>query len=200
MTQQAPGTFLIEPWWRNSTGRLTVDPVRGIHVDQLKIEYIPISQLMCQSTAWYEPDWRQIRCLAVAILSVGWTAPIVVNTHNEVIAGRARVDAAIALGLADVPAVRIKTPDYLAAAYMRVCDKLLAQSESGWKCDAYEEAQRHWQQAFVQFDMMNQGQPQGDVGVLVHVLDAPHWVGLKQRTSTGALEIPADAVRPSRTD
>lgn len=43
--------------------------------------------------------------------TVGFVNPIVTDSDNTVLAGHLRLDAAIALGLAEVPVIRVKTRD-----------------------------------------------------------------------------------------
>lgn len=56
-------------------------------------------------------DRRQRRQMEHVLRTVGFVNPIVTDSDNTVLAGHLRLDAAIALGLAEVPVIRVKTRD-----------------------------------------------------------------------------------------
>ena len=74
---------------------------------------------------------RQIRRIADSIRTFGFTNPILVDEHGQVMAGHARLEAAKRLGLSQVPTIRIGN---LSAAQKRaylIADNRLAEL-SGW--------------------------------------------------------------------
>ena len=77
----------------------------------------------------------QIKKIARSLEQFGWVSPILVDGHNEIIAGIARIAAARKLGLTHAPAIRI---DHLSPAEIRayrVADNRLAE-EADWDRDA----------------------------------------------------------------
>lgn len=74
---------------------------------------------------------RQIRKLANAIGKFGFLVPVLVDGHNNLLAGHARIEAARRLGLMTVPAIRV---DHLSEGELRlfrIADNKLA-TLSGW--------------------------------------------------------------------
>jgi len=59
---------------------------------------------------------RQIKQIAASITEFGFINPVLIDGADEVVAGHARVSAAIFLGMMDVPTVRV---DHLSAAQIR---------------------------------------------------------------------------------
>jgi DNA modification methylase len=74
---------------------------------------------------------RQVKQIAVSIQEFGFINPVLVDGADEIVAGHARVTAAISLGMTDVPTVRV---DHLSPAQIRayvIADNRLAEN-AGW--------------------------------------------------------------------
>ena len=77
------------------------------------------------------PD-KQIRLIQESIKKFGWTNPVILSADNTILAGHARVKAAIAAGNDTVPCIRTKlgrccravelSPDYCAVILQRFKD------------------------------------------------------------------------------
>src|SRR5258708_36481652 len=77
-------------------------------VQRLKIEYLATSNLSPMPGAPREHPKSQIRLLEKSIGAFGFNVPVLIDRHNRLIAGHARVQAARNLGLAEIPAIRVE--------------------------------------------------------------------------------------------
>lgn len=71
------------------------------------IEQLPINSIKNYDRNPRVHDDRQITKLASTIRKAGFLVPIIVDASNEVVAGHGRLAAAIALGLDEVPGIRV---------------------------------------------------------------------------------------------
>ena len=95
----------------------------------MKIEQIPINDLIPYAhNAKAHPE-QQIRSLMKTIQEFGFKVPVIVDKDNTLIAGHGRLLAAKELGLATVPAIRADdlTPEQARA--FRIADNKVAESE-----------------------------------------------------------------------
>lgn len=74
---------------------------------------------------------RQIKQIAASITEFGFISPVLIDARDEIVAGHARITAAISLGMTDVPTVRV---DHLSPTQIRayvIADNRLAEN-AGW--------------------------------------------------------------------
>ena len=74
---------------------------------------------------------RQIKQIAASITEFGFINPVLLDAADEIVAGHARVAAAVSLGMTDVPTVRV---DHLSPVQIRayvIADNRLAEN-AGW--------------------------------------------------------------------
>ena len=74
---------------------------------------------------------RQIKQIAASITEFGFISPVLIDARDEIVAGHARVTAAISLGMTDVPTVGV---DHLSPTQIRayvIADNRLAEN-AGW--------------------------------------------------------------------
>jgi len=91
------------------------------------VELLPIDKLVPYSRNARTHSRHQIRQLGASIRRYGFTAPVLIDEHNQILAGHARVQAAKLIGLAAVPTLRLSN---LSAAEKRgyiIADNRLAQ-------------------------------------------------------------------------
>jgi DNA modification methylase len=104
------------------------------HTDRASrnIEFVPIDQITpsARNARLHPPG--QIEKLVESIQRFGFTAPILLDEHGEIIAGHGRLLAARQLGLREVPCVRLShlTPEQVRA--YRILDNRLADLSGGW--------------------------------------------------------------------
>ena len=100
----------------------------------LKIEYLPREALVPYARNARTHSEQQVNQIAASMREFGFTNPVLVDEQNGLIAGHGRLQAAIKLGLAQVPAIRLEG---LTAAQKRalvIADNKLAMN-AGWDLD-----------------------------------------------------------------
>ncbi|MEQ9638128.1 MAG: DNA methyltransferase [Devosia marina] len=99
------------------------------------IEQLPINSIKNYDRNPRVHDDRQITKLASTIRKAGFLVPIIVDASNEVVAGHGRLAAAIALGLNEVPGIRVShlSPEVIKA--YRLADNRLGEL-SHWDATA----------------------------------------------------------------
>jgi DNA modification methylase len=75
---------------------------------RLKIDYLATSSLSPMPGAPREHPKSQIRLLEKSIHAFNFNVPVLIDRHNRLIAGHARVQAAKNLGLSEIPVIRIE--------------------------------------------------------------------------------------------
>jgi ParB-like chromosome segregation protein Spo0J len=101
---------------------------------ELEIEYLPIDELASYPRNARTHSQKQIRQIADSIREFGFTNPILIDNRNTILAGHGRLEAARALGLQQVPCVRL---EHMTPAQKRayvLADNKLAQN-AGWDED-----------------------------------------------------------------
>ena len=70
---------------------------------------------------------RQLGLIQRSIQQYGWTVPILVDEHDEVVAGHGRLEAATTLGLQEVPTIRLSGLTEKQITAYRIADNKLTQ-------------------------------------------------------------------------
>ncbi len=95
------------------------------------IQYLPPRDLKSwPRNARTHPD-KQVRQLARSIRRFGFTHPVLIDEHKRILAGHARVQAAIEVGLAEVPCIEIGHLSETEKRAYVIADNKLALN-SGW--------------------------------------------------------------------
>ncbi|MFZ5690033.1 MAG: site-specific DNA-methyltransferase [Pseudomonadota bacterium] len=97
----------------------------------LTIKYKDPRKLKARPTNPRTHTPRQIKQIAASIQEFGFINPVLLDGSDGIVAGHARVEAAISVGMSDVPTVRV---DYLSPAQIRayvIADNRLAE-KAGW--------------------------------------------------------------------
>lgn len=117
---------------RSSTKRVGASaPSTAIPGKHLQIVYLPIERLRALPNNARIHSKKQLKQIARSIKRFGFVNPILISNEFEIIAGHGRVEAAKALGLREVPTVRVSN---LSAAERRayvIADNRLAE-RAGW--------------------------------------------------------------------
>jgi len=96
-----------------------------------QIEQLPIKQLRFDPRNTRTHSESQVAHLMASLREFGFTNPVLIDEHSQIIAGHGRVTAAKKLGMQKVPCIRI---DYMTEAQKRayvIADNKLAE-EAGW--------------------------------------------------------------------
>lgn len=92
----------------------------------LKIEYVPVGDLKEYARNARTHDVDQVAQIAASISEFGFTNPVLIDENNELIAGHGRTQAAISIGLQEVPAIRLEGLSDAQKRALRLADNQLA--------------------------------------------------------------------------
>ncbi|MEM7291471.1 MAG: DNA methyltransferase, partial [Pseudomonadota bacterium] len=122
-----PDTFISKPTFRDET-------MNEILRD-LKIEIIPIDALKPYARNARKHSKKQIAQIADSMREFGWTLPILIDEHKNIIAGHGRVEAAKLLKVKNGPVIRIEGLSEQQIKLLRITDNKLAEN-SEWDFEA----------------------------------------------------------------
>lgn len=122
--------------WTPSDPSLEPKPRRKVRrvleglVGEVRLEHVPLADLLLDPSNPRRHSRRQIRAIVRSIKTFGWLIPILVDAHNRIIAGHGRYEAGRLLGLEGVPVIRAEhlTPEQ-AKAFMLADNRLAEGSE-----------------------------------------------------------------------
>ena len=90
----------------------------------MQVEEVRIDSISNHSKNPKQHPDKQIRLLEESIKRFGWTNPVILSADNTILAGHARVKAAIAAGNDTVPCIRTKLTGAEADAYLIADNRL----------------------------------------------------------------------------
>jgi len=90
----------------------------------VKIEEVRIDEISNHERNPKQHPDKQIRLLEESIKRFGWTNPVILSADNVILAGHARVKAAIEQGMDTVPCIRTKLSGKEADAYLLADNRL----------------------------------------------------------------------------
>ncbi len=102
-----------------------------MQIRDLKVETVFVSSLTRRRDNPRTHSPRQIRQIAESIQTFGWTNPILIDDEGGVIAGHGRLDAAMLLGMAAVPVIRLSAMTPAQRRAYVIADNKLAEN-AGW--------------------------------------------------------------------
>src|SRR4051794_40901897 len=92
---------------RNSRKQVAAVPGRAA-LSQRQVELVPLADLVPDPRNPRNHDRAQGRAIAKSIEAFGFNAPILIDRNRKIIAGHGRHEAAMYLGLAQVPIIRLE--------------------------------------------------------------------------------------------
>lgn len=104
------------------------------HIRKLDVEIVDIDSLKEYARNARTHSDKQIDQIADSIVAFGWTYPVLVDKHGNVIAGHGRLAAARRLGLKKVPVIRVEDLSEEQIRAYRLADNKLAEN-AGWDDD-----------------------------------------------------------------
>jgi ParB-like chromosome segregation protein Spo0J len=119
---------------QSANARAEVDspaPEFGMKVNGMTVQEIPISQIKPNPHNARTHSVKQVVRIANGIAVFGFTTPVLVSEHGELIAGHGRYAAAKQLGLDKVPAVVVAGLSPAKQRALAIADNKLAQN-AGW--------------------------------------------------------------------
>jgi DNA modification methylase len=87
--------------------KITAPKKRSARANDLELENLPPGSLTPDPRNARRHTNRQVHKLARIIREFGWSAPIIIDENNMILAGHARCEAAMRLGMKRVPCVRL---------------------------------------------------------------------------------------------
>jgi ParB-like chromosome segregation protein Spo0J len=102
-----------------------------MRIRDLTIEMLPTSALKPRSRNARTHSKKQLRQIEASIKTFGWTNPILIDGDRVVIAGHGRLEAAISLGIAQVPTICINDMTEAQKRVYVLADNRLAEN-AGW--------------------------------------------------------------------
>ena len=96
-----------------------------------QIEYLNVDDLKAYERNARTHSDEQIKQVAESIKEFGFTNPVLIDEHNELIAGHGRTMAAKSIGMKEVPAIRLKGLTAAQKKALRIADNQLALN-AGW--------------------------------------------------------------------
>lgn len=138
----------------------------------LSIEYVALCDLVPSKRNARTHDSRQIRQLVESIKSFGFTNPLLVDDHNELIAGHARLEAARRLKMKDVPAIRLVGLSGAKKRALMLADNKIALN-AGWDLDLLTEELADLSSMTLDFEIEATGFDVGEIDLIIEGQDAP---------------------------
>ena len=80
----------------------------GGTINEMKVEEVRIDSISNHSKNPKQHPDKQIRLLEESIKRFGWTNPVILDKDGRILAGHARVKAAIEMGQDSIPCIRTK--------------------------------------------------------------------------------------------
>ncbi len=100
-----------------------------------EIEMLAVDRLVPYAKNAKKHDDRQVAAIAGSIREFGFTNPILIDGQDGIIAGHGRVLAAMKLGMAEVPCIRLSHLDENQRRAYILADNRLAELGGGWDLD-----------------------------------------------------------------
>jgi hypothetical protein len=156
-----------------SRNRRAGNPHRGNPpVGQGKLEYLPIGDLVPDPDNPRKHNRAQRRAIAKSIKAFGFNAPILIDRNQKIIAGHGRYEAAMDLGLTQVPVIRLEhLSEAQARAYMLADNKLT--DRSTWDETKLAIHLKNLSDLALDFDIEDIGFELPEVDFRIQSLDAP---------------------------
>jgi ParB family chromosome partitioning protein len=113
----------------------------SVKVHASTVEMVPVADLLAYEKNARTHSDHQVQVLAEAIKASGFTNPLIIDPHNVLIAGHGRLEAARALGMPEVPCVRVTGLTETQITALRLSDNQIGLL-SGWDEDLLREELR----------------------------------------------------------
>jgi DNA modification methylase len=133
---------------------------------RLRIEYLPIAELQRDQRNPRRHEKRQIRQLGLSINTHKFSVPILIDRHNKVIAGHARLLAAELLGINEVPTIRLEHLNDAQARAFAIADNRLAEIAS-WDDQLLTDALKELSALELDFNIEATGFTIGEIDLLI---------------------------------
>ncbi|MES2495987.1 MAG: DNA methyltransferase [Pseudomonadota bacterium] len=138
----------------------------------LQINYRPPSSLSPHGRNARRHSPRQIDKLKASITSFGFNVPVIINPESQILAGHGRVEAAIALGLAEIPTVTVSHMSAMQARAFMLADNVI-HDLSSWDEDILAQELQELVDVDEPFEITDTGFEAARIDVLIEERNKP---------------------------
>jgi ParB-like chromosome segregation protein Spo0J len=135
-------------------------------IGDLEVRIVKTTALRRRQTNPRKHSRKQIRQIAESIDTFGWTNPIITDDTGEVLAGHGRLEAALLLGLEEVPTIPLSSMTAAQKQAYVIADNKLALN-AGWDDELLRMELRELLEIDVDFDIGVIGFETGEIDVLL---------------------------------
>ncbi len=150
----------------------TTSSLAGAAISSVSVTYRSPGDLKLHPTNPRVHKPRQIKLLAKSIQTFGFVVPILIDANDQVIAGHARLEAAIKLGLDRVPVIRLEHLSPAQAQALMVADNRLAEL-SNWDTELLAIHLKELSTVDLSFDIEATGFTVGEIDLQIESLEVP---------------------------
>jgi ParB-like nuclease domain len=138
-TQKIAAKFRVGGWVgdmtrKSITRKAEVNSEPDRSADRLRLEFWPVDRLVPSARNARTHSDAQVAEIAGSIRAFGFTNPILVGEHGDIVAGHGRLAAARQLGLSDVPVILLQGLTELQRRQLVLADNRIALN-AGWDLD-----------------------------------------------------------------
>src|SRR6266481_3365694 len=177
-------------------GIISVNQVVTAPPSRLAVIYRPLSDLVPDPRNARTHPKRQIEQIKASIAAFGFTNPILADPEGHIIAGHGRLQAARAMGLAELPVITLSGLSEIQKRTLRIADNKIALN-AGWDLEILKLELGELASIDVDIDLTLTGFSTGEIDVVLTSADDPDdevipAVPLTPRTKLGDLWILGD--------
>jgi DNA modification methylase len=136
-----------------------------------QIEFLPITDLNPDPRNPRKHNRAQIRAIARSIKAFGFTSPILIDKHRQIIAGHGRLEAVKLLGCTQVPVIRFEHLTETQAMALRLADNKLS-DRSTWDDNEVAIQLKELSELTLNFDIEVTGFEPPEIDLRIQSLDA----------------------------
>lgn len=140
--------------------------------EPLTVEYVALSNLQVYSANPRQHDTKQIAKISRSIEQFGFINPILIDEHNEIIAGHARLEAAQLAKMERVPVIRLSHLSNAQKRAYRIADNKLAELGS-WSIELLQMEFKALEEMELDFSLTVTGYDMGDIDLILDGKEAP---------------------------
>ena len=140
--------------------------------EPLTVEYAALSNLQVYSANPRQHDTKQIAKISRSIEQFGFINPILIDEHNEIIAGHARLEAAQLAKMARVPVIRLSHLSNAQKRAYRIADNKLAELGS-WSLELLQMEFKALEEMELDFSLTVTGYDMGDIDLILDGKEVP---------------------------
>ena len=127
-----------------------MNKISSVESSRLVVTYRPVGELIPDPRNARTHPKRQIEQIRTSIEAFGFTNPVLADPEGHIIAGHGRLQAARAMGLAELPVITLSGLSETQKRTLRIADNKIALS-AGWDLTGLRSRFRHAPRDFRRF-------------------------------------------------